>query len=228
MARQPRCAAAGLLHLLELRWCASIVACAGTPELDLQRQLLGEAAPRHGVALHAYAFGRTRALLLLTPAAADGPSRLVQDLCRRLAVQMRQLHGHAGPLLAGRFRSVILQPEPHLLDAIRYVEQLPAREGEAAAGWRWSSAAMHCGGARDDLIADHTVYWRSGNTPFEREALHRVRLAEPLADDARLRLEAALAGGWPLGDEDFLQGLARQLHRRLAPRAAGRPRKPSA
>lgn len=225
MARQPRCAAAGLLHLLELRWCASIAEHAGEAELDLQRRLLGAALSRHGVSLHAYALGRQRALLLLTPQASEGPSRLVQDVCRRLAVEMRRWHGHEGPMLAGRFRSAILQPELHLLDAVRYVEQLPAREGESAATWAWSSAAGHSGGARDELVTDHPVYWRTGNTPFEREALHRERLAEPLSEGLARRLDAALAGGWPLGDDAFLQELARQLHRRVVPRSAGRPRK---
>lgn len=229
MARQPRCAAAGLPHLLDLRWCAGVSARLGEHELDLLRVLLAGALPRHQVALHAYALGRSRALLLLTPQTAQAPARLVQDLSRRLAVEMRKLHGHAGPLLAGRFRSAIVQAEPHLLDAMQYVEQLPAREGEGAASWRWTSAAVHCGSAsRDELVTDHPLYWRTGNTPFEREAHHRARLAEPLGESAARRLEVALAGGWPLGDEAFLQGLAQQLHRRLVPRAPGRPRRPSA
>ncbi|MFT3666572.1 transposase [Piscinibacter sp.] len=226
MARQPRCAAAGLLHLLDLRWCADVSALFGEPELDLLRALLATALPRHQVALHAYALGRSRALLLLTPQTAQGPARLVQDLGRRLAAEMRKRHGRAGPLLAGRFRSAILQAGPHLLDAMQYVEQLPAREGESAASWRWASTAMHCGGARDERVTDHPEYWRTGNTPFEREARHRARLAEPLGAGVVQRLEAALAGGWPLGDEAFLQGLAQQLHRPLARRAPGRPRKP--
>ncbi len=228
MARQPRCAAAGLLHLLDLRWCAGVSAQLGERELDLLRGLLAAALPRHQVALHAYALGRSRALLLLTPRSTQAPAHLVQDLCRRFAVEMRSLHGHAGPLLAGRFRSTIVQAEPHLLEALQYTEQLPAREGEDVLAWRWSSAAMHCGSARDELVTDHPEYWRTGNTPFEREARHRARLVEPLGEGVAKRLESALAGGWPLGDAAFLNELAQQLQRRLAPRAPGRPRKSGA
>ena len=155
MARQPRCAAAGQLHLLDLRWCAAVASHLGAEELGLQRHLLAAALVRHGVILHAYALARTRTLLLLTPRDAEGPARLVQYLCRRLAASMRRVHAHTGPLLAGRFRSAIVQAEAHLLDAMLFVEQLPAREGEALGEWAWTSAVMHCGGARDELVTDH-------------------------------------------------------------------------
>src|SRR5512147_1518779 len=91
MARQPRCAAAGLLHLLELRWCADVTAQLGEAERVLQRRLLAESALRWHVSVHAYALGRTRTLLLLTPSTGEAPARLVQDLCRRLAAHFRQV-----------------------------------------------------------------------------------------------------------------------------------------
>ena len=223
MARQPRCAAAGQLHLLDLRWCADVAARMGDAEFAAQRQLLATALARHRVALHAYALTRSRTLLLVTPESADGPSRLVQDLGRRLAADMRRRHGHSGPLLSGRFRSAIVQAETHLLDAIQYVEQLPSREGESDARWPWSSAAAHSDGTHDELVTDHSIYWSTGNTPFERQAHHRARLSERLAPDAVRRFEAALAGGWPVGDDRFLHALAQQLQRRLVPRTPGRP-----
>lgn len=228
MARQPRCSAAGQLQLLELRWCSAVSAWLGPEGFELQRQLLAAALTRHEMALHAYALGRSRSLLLLTPQEAAGPARLVQDLCRRFAATVRRVHGHDGPLLAGRFRSVVVQADLYLLDAMRYVEQLPMREGSALEDWAWSSVAVHCSGAREEFLRDHPLYWLTGNTPFEREQRHRTRLAEPLDERALRVFETSLAGGWPLGDERFLAALAQQLHRRLAPRSPGRPRKPVA
>lgn len=222
MARLPRCAAAGLLHLVELRWCAEAAARMADEEFALQRQWLAAGLAAHRVSLHAYAISASRTLLLLTPESAQGPARLVQDIGRRLAVQMRRRHGHQGPLMAGRFRSVIVQPQTHLLDAMQYVEQLPLREG---VGDAWSSADMHRGGAHDELVTDHSVYWSTGNTPFERESLHRARLAEGLAPALVRQFDTALAGGWPIGDAQFLDELAQQLQRRVVPRAPGRPAK---
>ena len=70
-----------------------------------------------------------------------------------------------------------------------FVEQLPAREGEALGEWAWTSAVMHCGGARDDLITDHPLYWQTGNTPFEREQRHRAKLTEPIDQRSIQRFE---------------------------------------
>jgi len=225
MARQPRCAADGLLHLVELRWCADVAARMSDSELALQRHWLGEALSTCHVALHAYALMPARTLLLLTPESADGLSRLAQAMGRRLAAEMRRRHGHRGPVMSGRFRSTILQPESCLLDAMQFVELMPARDGAAEAAGIWSSAEVHRGGAQDAIVSDHSVYWSTGNTPFEREMLHRARLAEGLRDDLVRRFEGALSGGWPVGDEGFLTALAQQLQRRVVPRAPGRPPK---
>jgi putative transposase len=112
---------------------------------------------------------------------------------------------------------------------MRFVEQMPMRvAGSDPATWRWSSAPGHTGAARDPLITDHPVFWATGNTPFEREAHHRERLAEPLDETTLARFDGALAGGWPIGDSTFLAAVAQKTARRLVPRTPGRPRKAEA
>jgi putative transposase len=229
MARQPRCAVAGLPHLVALRLLGDVAGRMTEADRDLQLQLLAGGLAASRVSLHAYCLGADRSLLLLTPEDAGAPARLVQDLGRRLAVEFNRRHGRTGPLFSGRFRSTVVQAERHLVEAMRFVEQLPLRHGETdPLSWRWSSAAAHCGQARDPLITDHPAYWQIGNTPFDREVRHRGLLAEPLDSDALRRFESALAGGWPLGDAAFLATVAQQVDRRLVPRAPGRPRKPPA
>lgn len=224
MARLPRCSAAGFTHLVELRWSGDLISRMDAAMRAVLHRLLADALPRHGADLHAYALGRSRAVLLLTPKSDGSLARLVQDVSRRLAVHVRRAGGPAGPLLAGRFRSAILQPEVHLLDAMQFVEQLALREGHAAIASEWTSARAHCDGAADPMVTDHAGYWLTGNTPFEREARYRQRLAEPLAPQTQRRFERALNGGWPVGDEAFLQTLSPRLARPVVPRRPGRPR----
>ena len=192
--------------------------------LAVLHRLLAEALGRHGIDLHAYALGRSRAVLLLTPKADESLARFVQDVSRRLAAHVRRDGGPAGRLMAGRFRSTIVQAESHLLDAMVYVEQSTWREGQSAMGREWTSAPAHCGGAADLLVSDHPLYWLSGNTPFEREARHRQRLSEPLGSAAQRVFESALTGGWPIGDRAFLQQLAARFDRPVVRRSPGRPR----
>lgn len=212
------------MHLVELRWSADLIARMNAELLTALRRLLAAALRRHAVDLHAYGLGRSRAVLLLTPTTADGASRLVQDVCRRLAAEVRRPGASSGPLLAGRFRSTVLQPDRHLIDAMVYVEQTAAQEGESAVASAWTSAAVHCGAMPDTLVTDHPLYWLSGNTPFEREARHKLRLSEPMAEELRRQFEFAISGGWPLGDETFLRALAAQFDRPLVRRTPGRPR----
>lgn len=226
MARQPRCSIPDVPHLVALRLLPDVASRMGEADRDLQQRLLALGLQGGGLALHAYCIGVDRTLLLLTPREANSAARLVQDLGRRLAVDFNRRHRRSGPLFSGRFRSTVLEPQAHLLDAIRYVEQLPMRDGVSEpALWRWSSAGSHCGGAPDPLLSDHPVYWETGNTPFEREARHRASLAEPLGEAVVRRFDSGLTGGWPVGDAAFLAAMAQQVARRLVPRAPGRPRR---
>ena len=84
-----------------------------------------------------------------------------------------------------------------------------------------TSANSRTGAGRDARLVDPPEYWALGNTPFDREAAYRVRLAGGVSPaEARSLREAAL-GGWAAGAID-----ARALPRRaLAPRPRGRPPK---
>ncbi|MFN4117002.1 MAG: hypothetical protein ACK4F7_10965, partial [Inhella sp.] len=103
--------------------------------------------------------------------------------------------------------------------------QHPLRDGlaERAGDYPWSSAAHHLGLRRDALISEHPAFWALGNTPFEREALHRQALVATLTPLELQRIRHAVHGGWPLLTEAGLAALAPTLDRPLRPRSPGRP-----
>ena len=71
-------------------------------------------------------------------------------------------------------------------------------------------------GARDELVTDHPLYRGKPGNAVQGAAAPRQ--AHGAIDQRSIqRFENALAGGWPLGDAAFLDALAQQLHRRLAP-----------
>ncbi len=59
---------------------------------------LGELAPRHGCALHAYVLMTNHVHLLLTPEDAAGPSKLMQRLGRRYVRGLNEVYGRSGTL----------------------------------------------------------------------------------------------------------------------------------
>jgi putative transposase len=221
MARLPRLAVAGHVHLL-LQRGRSGHAVFVTPE-DAQSYLLALriAAEQAGVAVHAYALSAGEAVMLVTPAAVDSLGRMVQSLGRRFVGPYNQRHASSGSPWEGRFRSTVIDPAQHLLACLCFVETLAS--GLANADPPWSSAAHHLGQRRDPLITEHPGFWRLGNTPFEREAAHRQLLDRGISPAQALMIQTALDKAWALGDAAFVGSLREHTERRTQPLRRGRP-----
>lgn len=230
MARLPRLALAGQLHHLVLRGNAGQALFADDDDRQRCLDMLREALRLHGVALHGYALLEDSLQLLLTPDSGAGLSTAMQALGRRYVAAFNRRHGRSGTLWEGRYRATVAQPQRHFLPLLTLVEAQPQRLGltPSALDWRWSSAAHHLGRRRDPLVADHPLFWATGNTPFERELAHRARLEAGLPEPQARSLMDATLKGWALGDAAFLAALGAQTERPLQPRPRGRPRKAAA
>jgi putative transposase len=235
VARLPRLAAAGQVHLVLQRSLPGRVAVSDDADAQVWREALELACTSHGVALHGYGVWLDGCLLLMTPAAAPALGAAIQALGRRYGPHANRRHGLRGPVWEGRFRSTVLEPEPWVLWALQCVESAagalawasPA-DGPAAAGATppaWSSAPHHRGERRDPLIQDPPAYWALGNTPFDREAAWRERLDMALPSGVAARLIAAAERGWVLGSDAFAAQVQAQTPRRVRPLPRGRPRK---
>jgi len=93
-----------------------------------------------------------------------------------------------------------------------YVEQNPVRAGlvDHAGAWRWSSAAAHLKSAGDmwlDLSA-----WRLRFNPESWKRCLQLGLADAQTVE---RLREATRSGWPLGSDEFLDRLERDLHAKV-------------
>ncbi len=225
MARQPRLSVAGELHHVLLRGHNGQAAFADDADRAAFVELLREPAARQGVAIHAYALLAGEVHLLATPAEAESLARLVQSIGRRYVALFNRRHARRGTLWDGRFRTGLLDSQTLLLPAMLHIEALPTRAGLAlaAADWPWSSAAHHVGRRRDPLVTEHALYWRLGNTPFEREHAHTVALHEALQSADDMRFGLAVVKGLALGPAGFVHRMAEALGRPMASRARGRP-----
>jgi putative transposase len=225
VARQPRLSVAGELHHVLLRGHNGQAAFADDTDRAAFVELLREPAARQGVAIHAYALLASEVHLLVTPAEPESLARLMQSIGRRYVALFNRRHARRGTLWDGRFRTSLLDSPTLLLPAMLHIEALPARAGlvDAAPDWPWSSAAHHSGRRRDPLVGDHALYWRLGNTPFEREQAHTLALHEEQQRAEDARFGAAVAKGLALGPAGFVHRMAESLGRPLTPRARGRP-----
>jgi putative transposase len=226
MARLPRLVVAGELHLMMQRAHGSQPVFRTDEDYAAYRRALVQAAAEHRVALHAYAFTPSQVLLLVTPSTGVGPSRMLQAIGRRFGAEYNRRHRRSGALWDGRFRATVVEPAL-LTDASRWIEWAPVRAGLAAepADHPWSSASHHVGSTVDADITEHPHHWRLGNTPFEREAVYRAMLDQPLPAAQEARIQNAVGRGWALGSAAFVHAMGEQASRRVAPLPRGRPRK---
>jgi putative transposase len=112
--------------------------------------------------------------------------------------------------------------EPHLIEAVRYVERNPVRTGLVSEAWAypWSSARAHTERIPDAVLAP--------DCPILAEIEDwRAYLRSPGEDLVLRQLRANTRTGRPLGGEGFIEQIERLTGRSLTPRPRGRPRQES-
>ncbi len=229
MARLPRLSAANQVHLLVQRGNNGQATFIDDDDRSAFLALLRNAALDHRVSVHAYALTDNELMLLATPAATDGLSRMMQGLGRRYVARFNQRHRRSGTLWEGRFRSTVVEAALHLRDCMCFVELAPVRAGlvQAPADHRWSSARHHLGQASDPVVTDAPLYWATGNTPFEREVAHQRLLERALTSEQVRAIDEAARKGWVYGSAGFAARLESETARRARPQRPGRPRSPA-
>lgn len=216
MARLPRLTLPGHGHWLIHP--AHQAVSAFVDDIDRQTYLaaLQEGALQEQVQLHACALGARAVHVLATPQQRDSLGRLVQAVGRRYVSAYHRRHGGSGTLWSGRYRCAVVEPGATLLNVLCLIDTLA--EG-AADGGREHRAAGHPA----PWLNDPPEYWALGNTPFDRQAAWRARLAEGLRPEVADALVQAAMGGWVVGSAAFGRTVASATARPVAPRPRGRP-----
>ena len=217
MARLPRLEVPGLAHLVILRGHGGQLVFVDRQDRQCFLDALAKAASEHKVQVHAYALLASEVQLLLTPAAPAALGRVVQALGRRYVSAYNRRHGRTGTLWDGRYRAAAVEPGPLLLAALQLVDSACGDPGGSSIGHR-------TGAGHDPLLVDPPEVWQLGNTPFDREAAYRARLAEGVPRVTAERLRHAALGGWVAGTDAFASRLGATLGRPTRPRPRGRPR----
>lgn len=218
MARLSRLCLPGHAHWVIQRGHSGRSVFADEADRRAYRAALHEAAATEHVKVHALALLDTEVQLLLTPDTATALSRLMQAVGRRYVSAHHRRHGGSGTLWEGRFRCAPVEPGATLLDVLCLIDGQPA-EAEG------SSLTHRAAGVMDALVTDPAEYWQLGNTPFDRQAAWRHRVAEGVPAGRASAWRQAALGGWAIGSPAFAAQAAAQAARPAQPRARGRPRR---
>jgi len=218
MARLARVVIPGLPHHLTQRGNRRQQTFFCAEDYASYLELMSQWCREHGVQVWAYCLMPNHVHLIAVPQSADGLRRAIGEAHRRYTRQINFREGWRGHLWQGRFASFVMD-EPYLLATARYVELNPVRAGlvEAPSEYPWSSARSHVTG-RDDALVQVA--------PLLALAPNRPRLLTSAVSEEELRvLRGHERTGRPLGDDDFLVRLEKNLGRVLRRQKPGRKRK---
>ncbi len=174
-------------------------------------ELLSSIARGEKWRIHAYCL-MTNHYHLLVETPLGSLSRGMRSLNGRYTQWFNWKHKRRGHLFEGRFRSVLVQKETHLLELCRYVVLNPVRAGLARrpGDWRWSNYQVTAAGKRGDwLEVDWTLAQFGSDRSLARQEYRRF-----VAMGKGQRDEESLLRGPYLGDREFRSRLQKMIEGR--------------
>jgi len=192
-------------------------------DYHIWHDLLGETALRYNFAVHAFCQMPNHYHLLVET--ADGNlSQGMRHLNSRYAQRFNHRYRCCGPLLQGRFHSVLIEHQAQLLEVARYVVLNPvrARLVRSEADWEWSSHKFLIGQqASPSWLEAQWLLGQFGRSPPKARAAY-IRFVEqghgqpnPLAA-ARSELVLGRTPNLLAPEDCQLKGTSRRSRRTLA------------
>ena len=226
MPRKTRFQTPGIPQLVRQRGHNGASICKDHADFQTLYGCLAEAAAEHNCKIHAYALLRRDFYLLVTPMESGGVSRTMQAVGRQYVPWFNAMHGRSGALWEGRYRACVIEPDRHVLDCYRFIEQQDEHLGfrGVIGGNRWSSARAHTRGCCDSLVTDHPVYQLLGATPADRTQGYGRICESPLPERACREIDQALSRSLAYASESYKDWIEGTLDYRVRLRKPGRPR----
>ncbi len=140
MSRPLRIEYPGALYHLTSRGNARANIVDDDTDRQLFTEVLGAVVDRFGWLCHAWCLMDNHYHLLVETPTAN-LSRGMRQLNGVYTQRINRRHDRVGHVFQGRFRAIVVEREPHLLELCRYVVLNPVRAGmvSRARDWRWSS-----------------------------------------------------------------------------------------
>ncbi len=194
---------------------------------ELYMTSLGEAAEKHGCAVHAYVLMTNHIHLLMTPQQENSIPLVMQAMGRLYVQRLNKLYERTGTLWEGRYKASLVQDSRYLLTCQRYIELNPVRAGivKVPAGYPWSSFACNALGKRDSLVTPHPIYQQLDDGPASRQRAYRKLFSDILSPRELSEMRQTTNACLVIGDNDFKDRMENVLGRSVRPGKSGRPRK---
>jgi REP element-mobilizing transposase RayT len=231
MPRQARLDIPGALHHVICRGIERQAIVRDDNDRTAFVERLGNILGATGARCYAWAVLPNHIHLLLRPADV-ALTTIMRGLLTGYAGTFNRRHGRHGYLFQNRYKSILVQEEPYLLELVRYLHLNPIRAGvvnglRALDRYPWSGHSALMGHVVRPWQAVGEVLGRFGARRTPSRTAYRIFIADGLAQDLRPELTGGglvrSAGGWKaltarrrqgdrlhgderiLGDSDFVQ-----------------------
>lgn len=187
--------------------------------------LLGRVVAERRWLLHAWVLMSNHYHLLLeTPEV--GLSRGMKSLNQTYATAFNERHDRVGHLFQGRFKSILVERETHLLELVRYIVLNPVRAKvvRCASDYTWSNYRATAGlrHAPSWLEVDWTLDHFAGDPAGRREAYRRFVAA---GRGASYQPWESVIGQIYLGSADFRERMQKEVATKARSREYPRPQR---
>jgi len=202
MARPLRIEYEGAVYHVTSRGNAGQDIFAVDADREMFLESLGDSVRRFGWICHAYCLMTNHYHLLLeTP--EPNLSRGMQHLNGVYTQAFNRRHLRSGRVLQGRFKSIVVEKEPHLLELARYIVLNPVRAGivRSARDWPWASYRGTAGMVEGaGFLTTDWILAQFHRSPTRATALYRQFVKQGRGVDVWTELR----GGVLLGGDEFV------------------------
>lgn len=220
MARKPRLHFPGAIYHVSLQGNGNQLVFHDDTDRTRLLLLIQEGIEKFGHKVHAYSLLPT-GLQLVVEVDQVPLSRIMQQLGFRYTRWFNDWHAQAGHLFQGRYKAILIDPEPYLLNLVRYLHLAPVRCGESSDPMRypWSSHRAYCGREKVVWLSTERTFLQIEETGIRglmkfHSYVNEGLEAPPLIDfshggsvDPRI-----------LGDEDFVRGVMKLARQKYQPK----------
>ncbi len=238
MARGPRLDAPGTLHHVMVRGIERRKIFDDDRDREDFLRRLGKVIEEGEARCFAWALIPNHAHLLLRTG-SERIDRIMRRLLTGYAVTFNLRHGRAGHLFQNRYRSIICEEEPYLLELVRYIHLNPVRAGlvkgmEELDGYRWCGHSVIMGNVKRSWHAGEEVLCYFAARRGRARARYREFVSEGFSQGRRADLtkggsgkieknetrgERELTDARVLGSGGFVKAILAGEERRLRERA---------
>jgi putative transposase len=241
MPRQSRIDTPGALHHIICRGIERREIFSDDADRDDFVSRLGTTLTNTSTRCYAWALIPNHFHLLLQTGAAP-VATVMRRLLTGYATKFNRRHQRHGHLFQNRYKSILCQEEPYLLELVRYIHLNPLRAGVVSSlkelrGYRYCGHSRILGTNGDPWMATGDILKQFGKDPTHSRKAYEAFVSEGIEHGKRYELTGGglvrSAGGWRavmsaresgvflksderiLGDSDFVENLLRSADEKL-------------